>query len=279
MKALELTFVNSSSNSKSIEFSIEGGIAYTLHHDRYQYQSAQMIIGRESLTVKGDLVNAPAMKYLNAKNKFDKLQQEYQTWKSPVLKSFFESYGVSDNTLFEDIYPTRVYDFDYKKLQGESARLLACKKDSNDSIMLKINTGVKPGYFLPNIKCDGVTIVGSYTYKEFKSTGFCSLYCIENNSTLVIPITVFGASRSGNFHALLINYKDGSIRVTEKDIVNNDTSFTLDDVMNSDVYEVDELIEEGLSFEDIFKEELYKLNSTPEKENREKDYQKILDNL
>ena len=49
--------------------------------------------------------------------------------------------------------------------------------------------------------------------------------------------------------------------------------------MNSDVYEVDELIEEGLSFEDIFKEELYKLNSTPEKENREKDYQKILDNL
>lgn len=278
MKALELTFVNSSSNNKRTEFSIEGGIAYILHHDRYQYQSAQMIIGRESLSIKGDVVNAHAMKYLNAKNKFDKLQQEYLTWNSPVLKSFFESYGMSDNTLFEDIYSTRVYDFDYKKVQGESSKLIVCKKELNDSIMLKVNTGVKPGYFLPNIKCDGVSIVGSYTYKEFKSTGFCSLYCIENNSTLVIPITVFGAKKSGNFHALLINYKDGSVRVTEKDIVNNDTSFTLDDVMNSDVYEVDELIEEAISFEDIFKDELYKLNSTPEKENREKYYQTILDN-
>lgn len=278
MKAVELTFKDSKAVDGKVNFHIEGGISFLLHSDRYQYTSAQMLVGRESLDIRGDLVNGPATRYLNTKRHFNSLQQEFKAWKSPKIHSFFESYFIDQESAFEDIQPTRVYDFDYLKKPGESAKLIPASNEPTDSIMLKLDTGLIAGYFLPNIKCPGVTPIVSYAYKEYKTTGFSALYCIENNSTLVIPITVFGAAKSKNYLALLINYSDGDIKVVERMIENDNKQFTVDDAMIADVFSIEELVEENMSFESLLRDDIYTLNSKECQLNREKDYQTILDN-
>lgn len=275
MRIVEVKLMHTDISSKEFTAQVTGGMPYFIQRDGLKVRGAKVHLGYKGYIIVNGVYGKKASQYVKIESLLSLLYQEYKVWRSPALGDFFDTYMMEEGTKLKHLVSSRLYHVGVKKEAGKPLLFIEPNED-DQSILIKLKTGIKQGYAFPVVKSDGVEVLASQKKEAYNSLGQDLLLQLSPGAQYVLPMVLFGSARSDDYSAIVITYDGTYIKIVGKDIVGNNKELTADDLDFADVFNVDDIINTAVDHEQYIFDEIQALSHTQEKEVRQASYDKAI---